>query len=211
MSRLTPLQFESYRQRITSEYEDERARRGVPFGECFCQCGGKTSLGQENDASADILVGFPRRFIRGHAKKIGGPDYEVKDCGYKTPCWVWLKGAGSARYGLRYGVARRPGEKTPISAQRYVWEKIRGPVPPGTDLDHLCRNTLCCNPDHIEPVSHRENVRRGKNTQLTIEIAREIRRIRKEEGLLYKDIAAKFGITPSYAQMIGIGRKWPDD
>lgn len=92
-----------------------------------------------------------------------------------------------------------------------MWEKHNGAIPTNMDLDHLCRNPICVNPDHLEPVTHLENVRRGKNTRLTIEIAREIRRIRREDGLQYKDIAARFGITPSHAQQIGIGRKWPDD
>ncbi len=36
-----------------------------------------------------------------------------------------------------------------------------GPIPYGCEIDHLCRVRLCCNPDHLEAVTHRENVKRG--------------------------------------------------
>lgn len=46
-------------------------------------------------------------------------------------------------------------------AHRWVWEWMVGPIPPGLDLDHLCRTPNCVNPDHLEPVAHIVNVRRG--------------------------------------------------
>lgn len=44
---------------------------------------------------------------------------------------------------------------------RVAWEEERGPVPEGLTLDHLCRRPLCCNTDHLEPVTHAENMRRA--------------------------------------------------
>ena len=44
---------------------------------------------------------------------------------------------------------------------RQMYERHRGPVASGYVLDHLCRNRLCGNPDHLQPVIHIENVRRG--------------------------------------------------
>lgn len=38
---------------------------------------------------------------------------------------------------------------------------INGPLPPGLELDHLCRNKSCVRPDHLEAVTHRENMRRA--------------------------------------------------
>lgn len=43
----------------------------------------------------------------------------------------------------------------------------RGPFDPSSDLDHLCRNPKCINPDHLEPVSHTENVQRGASATRT--------------------------------------------
>lgn len=70
-------------------------------------------------------------------------------------CWLWL-GAGSGGYGHTWAVGGRKW-----LAHRLAFEVLVGPVPKGLDLDHLCRNRGCCNPAHLEPVTHRENARRG--------------------------------------------------
>jgi hypothetical protein len=46
-------------------------------------------------------------------------------------------------------------------SHRWAYEKYVGLIPEGFEPDHLCRNTLCVNPIHLEPVTHRENVTRG--------------------------------------------------
>jgi hypothetical protein len=71
-------------------------------------------------------------------------------------CWEWTGATGgSRRYGCISvkGVTRR--------AHRVAYELLAGPIPDGLELDHLCRNRLCVNPEHLEPVTHRENVLRG--------------------------------------------------
>lgn len=50
-----------------------------------------------------------------------------------------------------------------VNVHRVVYEALRGPIPGGHHLDHLCRNRKCANPDHLEPVTPEENVRRGDN------------------------------------------------
>ena len=47
------------------------------------------------------------------------------------------------------------------AAHRVYYEALVGPVPVGLDLDHLCRIRACCEPTHLEPVTHGENLRRG--------------------------------------------------
>ncbi len=70
-------------------------------------------------------------------------------------CWVWTAAltAGYGSFGVRHGVVRR--------AHRLAYEYLVGPIPEGLQLDHLCRNRACVRPDHLEPVTCRENLLRG--------------------------------------------------
>ena len=72
-------------------------------------------------------------------------------------CWNWELAINSDGYGLSY----RDGVHEPKRAHRYVYEQMVGPIPDGLVLDHLCRNRRCVNPDHLEPVTHQANLRRG--------------------------------------------------
>jgi hypothetical protein len=69
-------------------------------------------------------------------------------------CWLWTGPLSKEGYGR----TKQAGE---WYAHRASWVLHRGPIPEGLELDHLCRNTRCVNPDHLEPVTHAENVRRG--------------------------------------------------
>jgi hypothetical protein len=73
-------------------------------------------------------------------------------------CWIWLGSKTPSGYGS-FGL--RKGRLTP--AHRFAYELLRGAIPEGLELDHLCRNPFCCNPDHLESVSHRVNVLRGES------------------------------------------------
>ena len=53
-----------------------------------------------------------------------------------------------------------PGEAQPIGAHVLAFEVFHGAVPAGYEVDHTCRNTLCCNPEHLEAVTPAENNRR---------------------------------------------------
>jgi hypothetical protein len=74
------------------------------------------------------------------------------------PCWVWTA-MTRAGYG-QFRVARH------MAAHRFAYELMVGPIPDGYDLDHLCRNRACVRPDHLEPVTRRENLRRGLSGEL---------------------------------------------
>lgn len=76
-------------------------------------------------------------------------------------CWEWT-GASSKGYGYFVVQSRRPGSpQWGMKAHRYAWMLLVGPIPEGFTIDHLCRNRACVNPDHLEPVPHGVNVRRG--------------------------------------------------
>lgn len=77
-------------------------------------------------------------------------------------CWLW-QGATSAKSGygrIRVGSRLDDSVKT-VQAHRLSYELHVGPIPEGLDLDHLCRNRACVNPDHLEPVTHIVNCHRG--------------------------------------------------
>jgi hypothetical protein len=75
-------------------------------------------------------------------------------CRDENGCWV-IDGVGSHGYGS-VQISRGYG----ILAHRLAYEYFIAEIPPGLELDHLCRNKPCCNPWHLEPVTHRENMRR---------------------------------------------------
>lgn len=73
-------------------------------------------------------------------------------------CWLW-KNARNNPY--EYGNFRPGGERRKVLAHRWAYEELIGPVPEGLELDHLCRTPACVRPSHLEPVTHRVNIRRG--------------------------------------------------
>jgi hypothetical protein len=71
-------------------------------------------------------------------------------------CWKWTGTKGHAGHGLMY---RAPHKK--VAAHRFSYVLHGGVIPEGLVLDHLCRNTNCVNPAHLEPVTRGENTLRG--------------------------------------------------
>lgn len=70
-------------------------------------------------------------------------------------CWEWC-GATADGYG-HFGMGRKT-----VYVHRWIYEQMVGPIPAGMQLDHLCRNRLCANPSHLEPVDNQTNQDRGE-------------------------------------------------
>lgn len=92
-------------------------------------------------------------------------------------CWEWQGGLvyppRSTPYGhFSFGKASAVFTGQQMTSHKAAYLLFVGQVPPGLELDHLCRNTICACPTHLEAVTHRENVLRGvcpsaKNAQKT--------------------------------------------
>jgi hypothetical protein len=76
-------------------------------------------------------------------------------------CVIWTGSLDIGGYGQIGVGSKRDRTNTKRKVHRLLYELTVGPVPAGLDLDHLCRNRACCRPDHLEPVTRRENLARG--------------------------------------------------
>lgn len=76
----------------------------------------------------------------------------------KEDCWLWA-GSFSANGHGKIGIWL-DGKSVSFPAYRVVYENLVGKIPEGLELDHLCENPPCVNPEHLEAVTHRENILR---------------------------------------------------
>lgn len=145
------------------------------------------------------MRGEPIRYIDGHNRRLAPVDYvEDPDSG----CWVWQKSRDQHGYGRAYV----KGDRSSRLAYRVYYERLRGPVPAGLELDHLCRNPACVNPDHLEPVTHQENVRRGAACKLGPD---QVRAIRASDET-HVALASRFGVTGEQVRAVRAGLYWAD-
>jgi hypothetical protein len=91
----------------------------------------------------------PRPFLERFMEKVRKTD----------SCWLWAghetaDGYGKFSWNRGYQVITR-------HVHRVAYELFVGPIPKGLTIDHLCRNKLCVNPDHLEAVTNRENILRS--------------------------------------------------
>src|SRR3990167_4248135 len=99
-----------------------------------------------------LAIDFPSR------GKSLAEKFELAVIRRSTGCWEWNGCFDPNGYTRLYHAHRG------IFGHRFSYEQARGPIPIGMEIDHLCRNTGCTNPEHLEPVPHRINVLRGIGT-----------------------------------------------
>lgn len=171
----------------------------IPLGLCQCGCGERTWVPPHNKRGRGIAAGVPRPFVAGHHMRPKKPRYTVDG---KTGCWIWQWNKCKG-----YGYAWDPKRRTMNYVHIMLYESVFGPVPRDRELDHKCRRTDCVNPAHLEPVTHAENIRRGRNAKLTSDEARQIRELRKA-GVALRAIARRFGVSIPAVCHVMSGRCW---
>jgi hypothetical protein len=138
----------------------------IPHGYCQCGCGERTPLAKKTQSDRGHVKGQPIKYVPEHMGRAGlkarrqqGPRRHPARFWEKVRktdgCWEWT--AHRNQYG--YGTYRLLNRQH--MAHRVAYELLVGPIPDGLEIDHLCRNRGCVNPDHMEPVSGRVNTLRG--------------------------------------------------
>lgn len=140
------------------------------------------------------------RHIRANERlRLTKEDCVIEDTGYETPCWLFKKDRAG-----RYTIIRIRGKS--IMAHRAMYEQEIGPIPKPLVIDHLCAQTKCIRPDHLEAVTSRVNLRRGRLPKLTEQQAEEIRQLRGTAPAA--SVAQSFGVSKSLIFMIWAGKIW---
>lgn len=80
-----------------------------------------------------------------------------------TGCWIWTGCVAN-----KYGQIGSGEGKQRIRTHRASYMIFKGPIPEGMVIDHLCRNKLCINPNHLEVVTLKENAYRGESPTIKI-------------------------------------------
>ncbi len=123
-----------------------------------------------------------------------------------TGCHIWTGALNESGYGIigtaRYGNFR---------AHRVAYEQAFGHLSDGIQLDHKCRIRACINPEHLEPVSNAENTRRGAKAKLSFAMVTEIKRLRAQDGLSYRQLAKVFGVSSCAISNILNNKRWRED
>lgn len=70
-------------------------------------------------------------------------------------CWEWIGAKTPGGYGQFWLNPKK------VVSHRFAYEQLVGEIPEGLQLDHLCRNRACVNPEHLEPVTQQVNILRG--------------------------------------------------
>lgn len=82
------------------------------------------------------------------------------------PCWIWLGGKTWDGYGKWY--YQHNGKRCHLRPHRVAYVLTKGSIPDGLTIDHICRNTICVNPAHLEITTSKENTLRGVDAPAAI-------------------------------------------
>lgn len=153
---------------------------------CQCGCGDPAPVWNRTDTRKGRIKGQPAKYVPGHHNPYAG--HVVSGNG----CWVW-QGKPRRGYSTLY---------------KKVYERTHGPVPSGYQVDHVCQNKLCLNPDHLEAVTPSVNIRRRPATKLTLDAVKTIRYMHANGEASYSRLATLFSVHLQTIAGIIQGKRW---
>jgi len=130
------------------------------------------------------------------------------------PCWLWTSATDRDGYGW---FTRR--NRKMVSAHRYMYELIYGPIPNGKQVCHHCDTPGCVTPAHLFLGSHNDNVAdkvaKGRQvygeyhprSKLTDQAVREIRKA-LEQNVPMSTLAATYSVSPAAIWNVDKGKNW---
>ena len=173
----------------------------IPYGTCHCGCGKKTNISKRSIKSRGIKEGEPCKYVTGHDSKKRLSNKIKFTVDIKTGCWNWT---GNFRAG-GYGYISIRGKKYNAHALIYkIYQKV---IRENEELDHICNNPGCVNPNHLRSVTHKFNVRRGKTVKLNMDTANKIREDYKS-GYKMRALSKKYKICLSNISDIINNKIW---
>ena len=92
-------------------------------------------------------------------------------------------------------------------AHKQAYVEAKGAIPTGLTLDHLCRNRLCINPEHLEPITLQENIRRSPRIKLTAARVQAIRDLYATGKHSQQSIATNMGVSREHVRDIINGKR----
>lgn len=140
--------------------------------------------------------------------------FQSRLSGTPSGCYEWQ--GGKLKDG--YGSFRFENKSWP--AHRWIWTHVHGPIPSGSVVRHKCDNPACANIEHLELGAVADNandmVSRGRSlvgvlnaaNKLTEQQVLEIKQAIRDKSAKQKDIAARYGVTPTLITAIKQGRVW---
>lgn len=182
----------------------EKEAPEIPYGHCWCGCGERTANAPRTAVMHGCVRGCPRRYLFNHHRRKSPIQWIEEDRGYSTPCWIWQR----ATDGTGYGRMCIDGEF--YQAHRVFHERKHGPIPAGKQLDHLCRQRPCINPDHTEPVTNAENTQRGNRAVLSWPVVREMRATGTRTEAFYRAAADRHGASWHAVRDVMVGKTWKE-
>jgi hypothetical protein len=198
---------------LDMSYQDNLKKVILSDRQCECGCGQYTRIATKNRKREGVVKGQPGRFVTGHNRRSNKPQYIELDRGYVSDCWIWQRSKIPCGYGV-LETKSLDGTWGTVCAHRYMYERKHGPVREGLLVDHLCRQRDCVNPDHLQPVTLTENIRRGRVATLTSEIVSDIRMrypsIRRGRGGWVMQIAAEYRVSASAIYAVLRRSTWAD-